>query len=146
VISFDTNILVYAADENADARHAAARDILRAARNAPAALTEQSLVEFINAATRKAKLPLARVAPYVREMLATFMLMLPDKSTIEDVLFLLSRHSISVFDARIVAVCNAHGCSHLLSEDLQDGASYGGVTIVNPFNPANAGLVEQLLS
>jgi predicted nucleic acid-binding protein len=51
-----------------------------------------------------------------------------------------------VFDARLLAVCNAHGCTHLLSEDLQDGARYGGVTVVDPFHPANAAAVESLFS
>jgi predicted nucleic acid-binding protein len=44
-----------------------------------------------------------------------------------------------------LATCAAHGCDYLLSEDLQDGAQYGGVTVINPFNAANAPLIGQLL-
>ncbi len=56
------------------------------------------------------------------------------------------RYQLSIWDARLLAACAAHGCTHLLSEDLQDTMRYGSVTIVNPFNPANAVVVESLLS
>jgi predicted nucleic acid-binding protein len=146
LISLDTNILVYATDENGGARHRAAADIVRDAKNVPVALTEQSVIEFVNVVMRKAGRPLTDVVPYVRELLASFVLIRPTRTIIEDVFALLEAHKLSVFDARIIAVCNAHGCDHLLSEDLQDGAQYGGVTVVNPFNPTNAKLIGRLLS
>ena len=68
------------------------------------------------------------------------------QTIVEDALALQARHLLSIWDARLLAVCNAHGCDHLLSEDLRDRAQYGAVTVVNPFNPSNAGLIGQLLS
>lgn len=144
MISIDTNVLVYAADEQAGVRHVAAKDIMRAARDAPVALTDQSLIEFINVTTRKVKLPFEVVAPYVRELLDSFKVLLPAESIVEDVLALLSRHKMSVFDARIVAICASHGCDYLLSEDLQDGARYSSVTVLNPFNVKNTPLINRL--
>ncbi|MDZ7713493.1 MAG: PIN domain-containing protein [Rhodovibrio sp.] len=44
-----------------------------------------------------------------------------------------ARHGLQVFDALILAVAAAAGCDVLLSEDMQDGATFAGVTIVNPF-------------
>jgi len=146
VFSLDTNILVYAVDVDAEAKHGKAKDIVAAAIGARAGLTEQSIVEFVNAATRKAKLPLSVAIPYARDFLTNFRLLLPTKDVVEDVFELISSHKVSIFDARIIAVCAAHGCDHLLSEDLQDGAQYGGVTVVNPFNAANAKLIGRLLS
>jgi len=146
VFSLDTNILVYAADKNAGARHTKARDLVDAASGANAALTEQSIMEFVNAVTRKVKLPLSDALPYVREFRTNFRLLLPTQTIVEDALTLLSRYRISIFDARIIAICAAHGCGHLLSEDLQDGMRYGRVTVVNPFVAANTDLVVGLLT
>lgn len=146
MISLDTNILVYAVDENSGERHQHAANLVRNARDAPVALTEQAIFEFVNVVTRKAKLTLDRALPYVQELLTTFTLICPSDAIVNDVFALIEAHNLNVFDARILAVCGAHGCDHLLSEDLQDGAQYGAVRIVNPFNTANASLVEQLLS
>jgi len=136
---------VYAVDVDAEAKHAKAKDILAAAIGTRAGLTEQSIIEFVNAATRKAKLPLSVTIPYARDFLMNFKLLLPTKDVVEDVLALISRYKISIFDARIIAVCDAHGCDYLLSEDLQDNAIYGGVRVINPFNPLNANAVASLM-
>jgi len=39
----------------------------------------------------------------------------------------------SVWDAQIVASADEAGCTVLLSEDMQDGRTVGGVTLRNPF-------------
>jgi predicted nucleic acid-binding protein len=70
---------------------------------------------------------------------------MPPQTVIEDAFALLSRHRLSIWDARLLAVCAAHGCDYLLSEDMQDGAQYGGVTVVDPFKAANAAIIEQVL-
>ena len=44
-----------------------------------------------------------------------------------------SRYGLSWWDGLIVAAAQAQGCSLLLTEDLQDGAAYGGVTVRSPF-------------
>ena len=41
--------------------------------------------------------------------------------------------SISFYDALVVQAAAAGGCQRVLSEDLQHGATLGGVRIVNPF-------------
>jgi predicted nucleic acid-binding protein len=146
LISFDTDVLVYAADRQAGMRHSIANQIIAMAigKNT-VAVTDQSLIEFLNATTVRGKLSLADATTTLRGYLTYFELMLPPLSVVEDTLTLLARHRLSVWDARILAVCDKHGCTHLLSEDMQDGAQYGGVTVVNPFNPANMAVVTQLL-
>lgn len=42
-------------------------------------------------------------------------------------------HGLNWWDAQIVGAAQALNCSLLLTEDLQDGAVYGGVTVRNPF-------------
>lgn len=145
MISLDANILVYAADGDAGQRHAQARDTLRRASQSRAALTEQALFEFFHAATRKGKVSFEEAEATIEDLTQSFNLLLTPPTVVEDALVLRSRYRLGIWDARLLAICNVHGCSHLLSEDLQDGGRYGGVTVVNPFKPANAALVGQLL-
>jgi predicted nucleic acid-binding protein len=146
MLSLDTNVLVYAVDKAAGTRHVHARQIVDRAAPSGAVLTEQSLFEFFHVATRKGKMSASDAETVVRKFARDFALMLPHPSIVADVLALQSRHRLGIWDARLLAVCAAHGCTHLLTEDLQDGAAYGTVTVVNPFNAANARLIGQLLS
>ena len=43
------------------------------------------------------------------------------------------RHTLSWWDTLIVAAAQLQGCTVLLTEDLQDHAVYGSVTVHNPF-------------
>jgi predicted nucleic acid-binding protein len=43
------------------------------------------------------------------------------------------RYGVRFWDALLLAGANAAGCGYFLSEDLNDGQAYGGVTVVNPF-------------
>lgn len=44
------------------------------------------------------------------------------------------RHHLSWWDCLIVGAAQLQGCALLLTEDLQDRAVYGGVTVRNPFS------------
>ncbi len=44
-----------------------------------------------------------------------------------------SSYRLNWWDCLIVAAAQAQGCALLLTEDLQDGADYGGVIVRNPF-------------
>jgi predicted nucleic acid-binding protein len=58
------------------------------------------------------------------------------KRTLTTAWSLQDRHSLSYWDALIVTAAAAGGCKRLLIEDLADGETYGGVTVVNPFTHA----------
>jgi predicted nucleic acid-binding protein len=146
MFSLDTNVLVYAVDKAARERHETARRIVDRAPIADAALTEQSLFEFFHACTRKNKVPVPEATSLIRDFAEDFTILFPHRTVIDDAFLLKAHYPLSIWDARLIAVCNAHGCDHLLSEDLQDGAQYGRVTVVNPFNHANAPLIGSLLS
>jgi predicted nucleic acid-binding protein len=146
MISLDANILFYAADYTAGPRHHAAKQIVNDAMAISAALSEQVLFEFFHASTRKHKITAVDAGAVVRTLLQNFALVLPHDSVVEDAFALMAQYNLSIWDACLLAVCDAHGCSHLLSEDMQDGAVYGGVTVINPFNPANAAMLGLLLN
>jgi hypothetical protein len=46
------------------------------------------------------------------------------------------RYSLNWWDCLIVASAQIQECSTLLTEDMQDGATYGSVTVRNPFAAA----------
>src|SRR5689334_3355880 len=139
MLSFDTNILVYASDATSGARHAAAVKLLQAsALGRKAALTEQSLMEFIHVVTRKRKLPIEFAARRVASWMKSFPVITATETIIDDTVALLGSYPLSVWDAHMIALCVAHHCEALISEDLSDGAMYGSVRVISPFNPRNA--------
>lgn len=146
MFSLDANVLFYAADKAAGARHDAARQIVQDAAGAHTALAEQVLFEFYHSATRKGRIPADEAATIIADLARNFTVMFPHQAVVEDALRLVSKHRLNVWDARILAICSAHRCHTLLSEDMQDGATYNGVRVINPFVSMNAKLVGELLS
>ena len=54
-------------------------------------------------------------------------------------------HQLSPWDAVILSAAADAGCRLLLSEDLQDGFTWSGVTVANPFAPTRHPLLEAML-
>ncbi len=54
-------------------------------------------------------------------------------------------HQIGIWDAVMCASAADAGCRLLLSEDLQEGFIWGGVTVVNPFAPVIHPLLANML-
>ena len=50
-----------------------------------------------------------------------------------EALALAAVRGLQIWDSLILATAAADGCSVLFSEDMQDGFTWGGVTVVNPF-------------
>lgn len=58
----------------------------------------------------------------------------------------MAARKLQVFDAVIVSVAKGAGCSVLLSEDMQDRARFGALTVLNPFAEANAAALAAILT
>ncbi|WP_375461638.1 PIN domain-containing protein [uncultured Enterovirga sp.] len=133
MVAVDTNILVYAESLGEVQKQDTARRVLRRVRRADLVMPAQVLAELFRVLRAKAKLPAAES----RERLAIwegFALVAPTATTtIESALDLASEHDFQIFDAIILAASAEAGCRMLLSEDMQDGFVWRGVTIVNPF-------------
>jgi predicted nucleic acid-binding protein len=54
-------------------------------------------------------------------------------------------HRFGIWDAVILSAASQAGCRLLLSEDLLDGFTWAGVTVVNPFASPRHALLEALL-
>lgn len=145
MFSLDANILFYAADKAAGPRHAVARQIVQDAAGPRAAIGEQALFEFYHSTARKGRIPASEAAIIIGDLARNFTLMLAHQTIVEDALELVSQYRLSIWDARLLAVCAAHKCHTLLSEDMQDRGIYNGVRVINPFVSMNAGTVRELL-
>lgn len=54
-------------------------------------------------------------------------------------------HQLGIWDAVILSAASQSGCRLLLSEDLQEGFTWAGVTVVNPFASPQHALLHALL-
>jgi predicted nucleic acid-binding protein len=143
IVSFDTNLLVYAADEGAGERHRQASDLLeRAIRQRTCIQTLQSFSEFFSVLTRKFKIAPRQAEAFVEGWMAV----LPVEPIVHDDLAQAMRavreHRLQFWDALIWATARRVGIGYLFSEDLQDGRILEGVRFVDPFAAGNASLIE----
>jgi len=130
---FDTNILVYADDDDAPAKQRVARDLWHAhRRDGTGVVSLQVLQEYFVTVTRKLKLD-PRKARRKVELLAEFDVAEPDVSDILAAIDLHRLHGFSFWDALILRSAQQAGCRVLLSEDFQGGREIDGIQVVNPF-------------
>ncbi len=131
----DTNVLVYAHDRSEVSRQPVARGLLEELwANQTGVLSTQILQEFYVVATRKFDPPLSRRA--AREIVAlygTWPLVQIDLPLILMASELEERHKLSFWDALVVEAARRAGAARLVTEDLQDERTIGGVRIENPF-------------
>jgi predicted nucleic acid-binding protein len=131
----DTNVLVYARDASEPEKQPqAAAWIDHLWRTRTARLSFQVLQEYYAATTRKLKPGLTpeQARADVRDLLAWRPVpaggdLLEASWSVED------RFGLSCWAALIVAAARITGCDYLLTEDLQHGAEFDGLRVVNPF-------------
>ena len=146
MISFDTNVLVYATAALADDRVSRARDLLaRAMRAANGVLLLQSLAEFSNVAIRKAGIPADDIAPILQAWCAVLQVQAADDGDLFTALEAVRAHRLAFWDAMLWASEQRAGVRHILTEDFQDGFVLQDVTFINPFIRQNDQLIEKLL-
>jgi predicted nucleic acid-binding protein len=136
----DTNILVYAHDRSAGAKHQRAKALVERLWNSgEGALSTQVLQELCINLRRKAARPLSvdEVRLLIRDY-STWEVVASSPTAILKALDIEMRYKISFWDALIVQAAEDVGASILYSEDLAAGQRYGAVQVVNPLiHPAN---------
>ena len=129
----DTNVLVYAFDDDSPTKRDLARELLE--RDAPhLVLSAQVLGEFYVTVTRKLARPLDPVAA---SAVVDDLRRLPVKPLTGELVAMATRRSrsamISYWDALIVETALASGAACVLTEDLQHGQDIDGLEVRNPF-------------
>ena len=132
---FDTSVLVYLFDADAQEKQRVAREILQQETlEGRAVLSTQVLQEFYVSVTRKLATPLAPDAAHraVADLAA-----LPTVQVDKELILRSIRRSqsimVSFWDALIIEAALQAGATKLLTEDLQDGQAIEGLRITNPF-------------
>ena len=132
---FDTNVLVYVFDKAEPAKQALAQELVTEHMSArDMVLSTQVLQELYAVLTRKKRLGAADAL----EVVTTFAqerVVPASADTVLRGLALSQRHQISAWDALILQAALDAGCTTLYSEDLQAGARFDELVVVNPFEP-----------
>lgn len=133
----DTNILMYAHDRAAGAKHERAKAVVEELwRDRSGVVSTQVLQELAVNLRRKAGRPLDVKA--TREIVAdylTWQVVVNGGESILEALDLEARFQISFWDALVVQAAQVSGAEILYSEDLSDGQTYGTVRVINPLRP-----------
>ena len=130
----DTNILIYAHDIDAKAKHETAREVLQELwSERTGVMGMQVLQEFYVNVTRKIPRPISKQS--ARLVVSSYMIWCQDTTPAEiATAFRIEDEShIGFWDALIVAAALKSGANRILSEDLNAGQTIAGVRIENPF-------------
>ena len=144
-VALDTNVLAYAEGVDNLERRNAALDLVRRLPQEAAVVPVQVLEELFNVLVRKG----GRSRSDARDALLSWRDSFPFVETSSEAMLaaadLATDHQLEIWDAVILSAASQAGCRLLLSEDLQEGFTWGGVTVANPFaSPRNA-LLQALL-
>jgi predicted nucleic acid-binding protein len=132
-VALDTNVLAYAENTNGVEMRDAALALLERLPVEQTLIPVQALGELFAVLVRKARRSRTHAREAVLHWRDTFSLIETSPDVILMALELTITHQFGWWDAVIMAAAGDTGCRLLLSEDLQDGFTWSGVTIVNPF-------------
>lgn len=133
-VAIDTNILVYAEGMDGPLRQAAALDVLAVLPGDEVVIPVQVLGELYAVLTRKARWSPAMARAAIRRWSARCVQVETTADILEAAMELAAAHRLAFWDSVVFAAAAGAGCDWLLTEDLQDGFAWRGVTARNPFN------------
>ncbi|HKS81993.1 MAG TPA: PIN domain-containing protein [Candidatus Acidoferrales bacterium] len=145
-VALDTNILAYAEGVNGAAKKRAALEILEKLPEGAVLLPVQVLGELFNLLVRKAKRSRAKARRAILSWNDAFPVVETSEKIMVVAADLARNHQLSIWDSVVLTAAAESGCRLLLSEDLQDGFSWHGVTVTNPFSSPQDELLAGLLA
>ena len=131
----DTNILVYAHDRSAGAKHDRARALIEQLwQSGNGVLSTQVLQELCLNLRRKANPPLQ--IEETRRLLQDYLsweVVVNSSESVLQALEIEDRYKTSFWDALILYAAEISGASVLYAEDFSANQKYGSIRVVNPF-------------
>ena len=130
----DSNVLVYLADRHDDNKRKVAKGVVVDAMRYPERylISTQTLAEFSNVCLRKFKMEIETVRDYLGFLRGLKVVSYLPVS-IDRALEVKAKYQLQFYDSLLLATAEANGCDVFLSEDLNPGQIYCGMTAVNPF-------------
>jgi predicted nucleic acid-binding protein len=129
----DSNILIYAVDETQPDKYERACDIVEAAiRGNGFVISAQVLNEFASVMYRKFK----KSDEEVKELLSIAgtiktVPVMPEWTQLA--IDIKAQYGLQFYDSLLLAAAQVNNCLEFWSEDLNDGQTYCGIKVVNPF-------------
>lgn len=145
-IALDTNILAYAEGVNGAEMKQKALELMEKLPESAVLLPVQTLGELFNLLVRKAGRTPAKARKAILSWQDAFSLIETSAEVMLSAADLATDHQLSIWDAVILSAAAEGGCRLLLSEDLQEGFTWKGVTVTNPFSPSRHELLTSLLT
>lgn len=145
-IALDTNLLAYAEGVNGKAMRDRTLQIVDRMSAEDIVIPVQALGELFRLLQRKgvraatdAKKTILAWADAYRLIETTYPVIVAATDAVE-------QHSLSFWDAVIMSAAASAQCRFLLSEDMQDGFTWRGTTVANPYASGPHPLLEPYLS
>ncbi|MFZ0785863.1 MAG: PIN domain-containing protein [Candidatus Acidiferrales bacterium] len=144
-MALDTNILAYAEGVNGAAMKRTALDLIQKLPQSAVLLPVQILGELFSLLVRKAQRTPAEARKAMLSWKDAFSLIETSPEVLIAAADLATDHRLSIWDSVVLSAAAEAGCRFLLSEDLQEGFTWRGVTIANPFSSTRHELLTELL-
>src|SRR5688572_16942859 len=132
-IALDTNRLAYAEGTNGAVMRANALDLIGRLPQDSVVLPVQALGELYNVLVKKALRKPERARAAVLSWRDAYPTADTSVAVMVNATELASAHRLSIWDSVILSAAAEAGCRLVLSEDLQEGFTWRGVTLTNPF-------------
>ncbi len=144
-LALDTNVLAYAEGVNGAVKKRAALEIMGKLPRESTFLPVQVLGELFHVLVRKAGRSPERARAAILSWQDVFPLIETSPAVMLAAADLATHHGLGIWDAVILSAAAVAGCRLLLSEDLQEGFTWNGVTVTNPFSQEKDELLTGLL-
>lgn len=145
-VAVDSNVLAYAEGVNGSHKRDAAVSLLQALSPESTLVPVQALGELFTVLVRKAGKSRAAAAAAVLSWGDAFPLIETSNEVLLAATDLSQAHQLSLWDAVMLSAAADARCRLLLSEDLQEGFTWRGVTVTNPFASRRHPLLEALVN
>jgi predicted nucleic acid-binding protein len=145
-VALDTNVLAYAEGVNGPSMKTRALELVGSLPQASVVLPVQTLGELFQVLVRKAGRSRSSARSAILSWRDAFSLFETSAAIILTAADLAVTHQLGIWDAVILSAAAEADCTLLLSEDMQDGFIWQGVTIANPFARKKHPLLKASLS
>lgn len=142
--ALDTNILAYASGINGATMQGAAFSFLKKLPIESTLVPAQVLAELFYVLVRKNRDSHGSARIKVLDWRSQFAIIETSGDVIASAMDLAADHQLGFWDSIVLASASEASCRLLLSEDFQDGFTWRGVTVANPFSRSKHILIADL--
>lgn len=144
-VGLDTNVLAYAEGTNGAKMKESALRLIQTLPPGSIVVPVQVLGELFNVLVVKAKRPATNARAAILSWRDAYPVVDTSSAVMLNATDLATDHNLRIWDAVVLSASAEAGCRLLLSEDLQEGFTWRGVTVTNPFAATKHALLRALL-